>query len=225
VDQVRRPGFEAAPLVHPFNRPAYHAQICHGVEYAKAMGKQIYWTVAADWPLTVEDEALGPERLEQMRESWLERPPKDTAGLFGMLPLADDMPMRFTENIDRAARIFKHGRAVFKGIELADGEAQRISEVEGPEVILRKQPVALHLQVEAASGDKLYRLELQYRTWTRDKEGSAKVSTRIKKMSRQYTRTNPQTNTNKQSKHKQTNKHTQTNNQTIQPQTNTHTVT
>ena len=50
--------FAVAPYVHPFNKPKYHAQICHALQYAKVQKKKLYWCIAHDWPDTSEEESL-----------------------------------------------------------------------------------------------------------------------------------------------------------------------
>ena len=60
--------FAGAPYVHPFNKPKYHAIICHAWHFAKARGKRLYRFCAQDWPLTSEEEHFTSEGLQHLRE-------------------------------------------------------------------------------------------------------------------------------------------------------------
>ena len=129
--------FVDAPYIHPYNKPKYHAQICHALQFAKQRERKVYWCVAMDWPLTAEDEDLDDESLHHKREQWLQLHDQNTGGIMGLLPLVQDMPMRLTETDSRQHKIFKHTPAVFKGFELSDTEAARVHVIDEPEVTLR----------------------------------------------------------------------------------------
>ena len=171
--------FIDAPYVHPYNKPKYHAQICHALQFAKQRERKVYWCVAMDWPLTTDDEDLDDESLHHKREQWLQLHDQHTGGIMGLLPLVQDMPMRLTETDSRQHKLFKHTPAIFKGFELSDSEAARVALVDEPEVTLREQPLALLLQVTDIEGNSImHRLEPRYVVWRRDKAGHAKVRRR-----------------------------------------------
>ena len=50
--------------------------------------------------------------LRNARERWLGLPDNKTAGIMGLLPLVKDLPVRFTQTINRERQIFKHSRGV-----------------------------------------------------------------------------------------------------------------
>ena len=61
-----------------------------------------------------------------MREGWLIAHDQKTNGIMGLLPLVLDMPIRFTDTIDRDKTIFKHTSGILKKIILSDAEAERV---------------------------------------------------------------------------------------------------
>ena len=107
TEEVLRQFFDA-PYVHPFNQPKYHALICHAWQYAKNNNKEVLWCIAQDWPLTVEEENLSLEELQRLRKSWLGTHDQRTNGIMGLLPLVDNMPIRFTDSVCAALQIHKN---------------------------------------------------------------------------------------------------------------------
>ena len=74
----------------------------------------------------------------------------------GILPLAIDMPMRFTETESRDAGVFKHTRCVLKEIEVDPEEKDRIEACEDAEIALCQQPKHLCVEIETKTGEKKY---------------------------------------------------------------------
>ena len=112
--------FTKASYVHPFNQPKYHALICHAVQFAQATSQRVLWCVAQDWPLTAEDKAMTPEELQKNREAWLTTHDRRTAGIMGLLPLVRNMPIRFTDTVDRDKKALKHSGGVLRSVVLED---------------------------------------------------------------------------------------------------------
>ena len=94
----------------------------------------------------------------------------------GILPLAIDMPMRFTETESRDAGVFKHTRCVLKEIEVDPEEKDRIEACEDAEIALCQQPKHLCVEIETKTGEKkIYRLKPRHVVWYRDQEQQAQV--------------------------------------------------
>ena len=69
-----------------------------------------------------------------------------------------------------------------RGWELTEAEEARIGAVEQPEVVVRERPLRLLVEVPTATdrlplveGRRLYSLRLQWRQWSLDKRGTAKL--------------------------------------------------
>ena len=169
--------FAAAPYVHPFNQPKYHALICHALHYAKTHKKKVYWVVCLDWPLIAEEEELDIDKLQSLRLQWLGYHDQQTGGIMGMLPLVQDMPLRMTATFYHGAlRLYKHRDCIFRGCELEEKQVEEVQAVQEPEVVLTKQPKKLFLEFLDSDGIPfVHALEPTYVTWSRDKGGNAKV--------------------------------------------------
>ena len=77
-------------------------------------GQPVLWCVAQDWPLTSEEEQLTEEELQQLRQGWLAQHDQRTSGIMGLFPCVGNMPVRFTDTIDRGLNIFKNTAGVLK---------------------------------------------------------------------------------------------------------------
>ena len=116
--------FAVAPFVHPFRHPSYHATQLRALNFAKATGSRLHWTVAYDKMVGGEEKG-SLETKEQRKERWLEFHDRFTSGIPGLLPLVMDLPIRFTESLGKAERemgIFKHTRGIFRGFQLEEEE-------------------------------------------------------------------------------------------------------
>ena len=118
----RYAAFAESPYVHPYNQPKYHALICHAWHYAKVHEKQLFWCLAQDWPLTMEDDQMDAEELQRSRETWLLFHDQKTNGVMGSFPLAQDMPLRFTDSVCAEKKIHRNTPGKLKGIILAPEE-------------------------------------------------------------------------------------------------------
>ena len=87
---------------HPFNHPRYHALLLRSLRYARAHKRVVLWYRAIDNPYKGLDET--GDTLQRRKEIWLTYPDNKTCGIAGLLPLVRGMPMRCTDNIDRAQR-------------------------------------------------------------------------------------------------------------------------
>ena len=171
--------FARASYVHPFNQPKYHALICHAVQFAQTTSQQVLWCIAQDWPLTAEDEVMTPAELQKNREAWLTTHDQRTAGIMGLLPLVKDMPLRFTDTIDRSQKVFKHSSGVLRKVVLEDAEADRVAQLRDNEVVLQAMPACLVIEIsEGHEQPILFELKSEYVAWSRDRAENAKVRRR-----------------------------------------------
>ena len=73
------------------------------------------------------------------------------------MSLAQDLPVRFTDTPDKAARekgVFKNARGWLRGWELDEAEQQRLREnVDDKEVVLKERPRKLFIKTESAYKD------------------------------------------------------------------------
>ena len=154
--------FAGAPYIHPYNQPKYHALICHAVHFAEVKSQQVFWCVAQDWPITSEEEALSQEQLQALRESWLLAHDQKTNGIMGLLPLVINMPIRFTDTVDREKKIFKQTTGILKKIRVSEEERKRImSEVaDETQIVLKSMPKALTIEILSPE-DVLFEYELK----------------------------------------------------------------
>ena len=176
--------FATAPYVHPFRAPAYHAQQLRTLNFAKANRRRVLWLTAFDRMQHISGNA-GEEKQEERKEQWLQFHERFTNGIPGLLPLVLDLPVRFTESPNKTAKnmgVFKHSRDILRGWQLPQDEQKRIDEGLDPEVVLKKRPDKLFIEVftgnnlmPTVDGRKIYSLQVQCRQWTLDKAGAIKI--------------------------------------------------
>ena len=178
------PRFAGAPFVHPFNAAKYVVSQQRAIRFAQTHRRILLWVVAHDKPKTAEDAALKGSALQARRERWLRLHDKQTAGIMGLFPCVRDLPVRFTETVDREKGIFKNSRGVLKGWELSELDAQRVTAATTAEVCLCQRPRFLYVQVAGEPtwvvskdlGKGVFPLKPWSRPWACDKKGLAKVS-------------------------------------------------
>ena len=107
--------FSGAPYVHPFNHPSFHATQLRAIVFAKSKNRRLLWVTAHDQIVT-NNLTTSKEKEELRKERWLEFHTRFTGGIPGLLPLVLDLPVRFTESIDKKSRemgVFKHSRGPY----------------------------------------------------------------------------------------------------------------
>ena len=174
--------FAGAAYVHPYNQPKYHAQILRAVNYAKLENKKVLWCLAEDWPLTAAEEDLSLDAVGRLQEHWLQRHDRDTAGIMGMFPMVQDLPVRLSDHQDRKGGAFKHTRGFLRKWELPPSEEARIANIDDNEIELAVQPLALHIELPTATphlqtplAPKMLRMTPKTKVWCRDNADNAKV--------------------------------------------------
>ena len=93
----------AAPFVHPFRHPSFHATQLRAITFAKMTKQRLFWLTACD-KIVAQDASRGSEKDEMRNERWLEFHDRFTSGILGLLPLVRDLPIRFTESVGKKAR-------------------------------------------------------------------------------------------------------------------------
>ena len=153
--------------------------------FARAKAQILLWVVAKDQPMSSDDKALKGDQIQKYRERWLHLHDKQTNGILGLFPCVRDMPVRFTDTMDRERGIFKNARGILKGWQLQPLDAQRASCEDCEELVLTALPEYLFVHIpgmEWVVDDKLgkgvYPLKPVFRHWTRDRDGYAKVRRR-----------------------------------------------
>ena len=182
--------FTGAPLVHPFRHPSYHATQLRALHFAEKSRRRVHWMVAHD-KVVDSAHARAADKEELRKERWLEFHDRFTSGIPGLLPLILDLPVRFTESLGKEARemgIFKHTRGIIRGWQMPEpqeqdtAEDQAAAEAEAAEIVLRKRPVAVYIEVPTGKnniprvdGVPLFTLKVQVKQWSLDKEGNVKI--------------------------------------------------
>ena len=85
AEPARRAILNTAPYIHPCNWPKYQATQKRAVIFAQAQGSQILWIRAVDCPNTSEDKGMNKERLEELRNEWLQLHDRQTGGVMGII--------------------------------------------------------------------------------------------------------------------------------------------
>ena len=145
------------------------------------------WITAYDKPKKQDDAKFKGERLEQLKEEWLQLPSARTSGIPGLFPLVKDLPVRFTDSPDKQARergVFKNAKGVLRGWELPPEESERLSTCGEPEVVLRHRPKRLFIEmVESTSkdlarvrGKRIYTLTVRPKVWSIDGQGNVQIT-------------------------------------------------
>ena len=90
------------------------------------------------------------EEREFRKERWLEFHDRFTSGIPGVFPAVVDLPVRFTESVGREARemgVFKHTRGILRGWGLEQEEKERLANTTLSEVVLKRRPLSLYIEV------------------------------------------------------------------------------
>ena len=77
-------GFAAAPYVHSFRHPSYHATQLRALVCAKNASRRLHWIVADDTMADKSQACRNPEKAEQRKEQWLEYHDRVTGGIPGL---------------------------------------------------------------------------------------------------------------------------------------------
>ena len=95
-----KPPFDAAPFVHPFRHPSYHATQLRALIFARNANSRLLWFVAHDKELSKLNRT-SQEQHERRKERWLEFHDRFTAGIPGLIPLVMGMTFGFTDTVNK----------------------------------------------------------------------------------------------------------------------------
>ena len=184
INRHKKPPFVDAPFVHPFRHPSYHAQQLRAITFAQARQQRLLWITAHDVPM-MKDPKRTSEQAESRKERWLEFHDRFTSGIPGLFPLVLDLPVRFTDATSAVARtqgVFKNARGWLRGWDLAEEEQQRLADMQEPEIVMKKRPRCLYIEMEAptkelplTNGKAIFRLAVQARVWSLDPAGKVRI--------------------------------------------------
>ena len=111
------PRMAAARLITPFNRPRYYAAQNLARLFARTQKTQLLWVQCEDFPTEGENiTSLSNFELDTVRrKQWLRKSDDKTGGIMGFMPLAKDLPVSFTQQLDKHIRIMKHTQGTMHG--------------------------------------------------------------------------------------------------------------
>ena len=124
-------------------------------------------------PLHPGDRDLPKEKLEDKLFSWLRRHGQETSHISSIYPLAQGMPVRLTENVDREKQLYRGRKGTIYGWAL-DPDCGK-HEIEG-EWVLERLPLVIYVQFAGAKWkvhkdlpEGVYPLKRRSRTWKDNK--------------------------------------------------------
>ena len=100
---------------------------------------------------------MNKERLEELRNEWLQLHDRQTAGVMGMLPCTWNLPLRFTQTLDKKNKVVKYARGRLVGWELQDVDTERVAGSTDAELVLTRMPRRLFVRLitnSLAASDK-----------------------------------------------------------------------
>ena len=80
---------------------------------------------------------MNKERLEELRNEWLQLHDRQTGGVVGLFPGTWNLPLRFTHTLDKKNKVVKYALGRFVGWELQDVDAERVAGSTDAELVLR----------------------------------------------------------------------------------------
>ena len=145
--------FADAPLTSPFNAPRYHASQIRARNYVQRTGKLLVWLVAQDKPLHKDHTSLEPAELHRRKQEWMTLHDQQTAGIMGLQPLAEGMPLRITQTIHehKDKLLFKNTRVKLFGCRLHPADEVHLQSWTESEMILQHTPEKVFVQVPNAT--------------------------------------------------------------------------
>jgi hypothetical protein len=171
--------FDVAPALYAFNVPRYFTTLLRARQFARTNNLTLSWCYARDIPLHREDRDLLPEQLDEKRCKWLEQHDQNTGHIASQTPLAQNLPIRLTDAVDRDLSLWRGRRGNIVGW-VPHPEEERV-EVDG-ELLLSKLPLVIYVHFPGATWrvsddlpEGVYPLQPKSRTWTVNKNTKIKV--------------------------------------------------
>ena len=176
--------FAAAPYVHAFNDPKYHASQVRALHFAKEKKSVIMWLVAEDRPLSKNIGLLQDSSIDEQRRNWVTYHDMKTGGIMGLQPLVREMPLRITQTDHKRKdkRMYKNSRCVLFGWELHPVDQQRFENNTTLQLVLQHMPVCLYVRFPGATwveneklGAGIAKIKPTYIVWALDKGWTQKI--------------------------------------------------
>ena len=166
--------FDIAPALYAYNVPRYFTLLLRARQFAKTNKTTLSWCYARDIPLHRDDRDLPSEKLYLKLCRWMERHDQQTAHIASQVPLAENLPIRLADAVDRRLGFWRGRRGKIVGWVPHPDEEREV--VDG-EVLLSKMPLVIYAHFTGAAWrihDDLppgvYPVRPRSRTWTVNKQ-------------------------------------------------------
>ena len=137
----------SARLITPYNRPRYYAAQHRARLFARTHKTQLLWVQCEDFPL--EGQAvtgLNDLELARRRRTWIRKSDDKTGGIMGFMPLAKDLPMSCTKQLDKCRKINKHTQVTVEGWTLDPRDEERVRSSMEFEIMLEYMPLKIYVR-------------------------------------------------------------------------------
>ena len=147
------PRFNAAPYIHPFNEPKYHASQIRALKFGMQTQSLVLWLVAEDRPISKNIELLQDGSIDERRKQWTTYHDMKTGSIMGLQPLVRSMPLRITQTDQKRKdkRIYKNSRCELYGWVLHPVDQQRFENCCTLELVLQHMLVCLYVRFPKAA--------------------------------------------------------------------------
>ena len=105
--EFNEPPFESAPTLYTYNEPRFFCTFLRAKGFAKQRNVQLSWCCAVDHPAQEEVDTTTPQGLDEKRMKWLKMHDQQTSHLPSKYALAVGMPVKLTEKVDPARKLYK----------------------------------------------------------------------------------------------------------------------
>ena len=176
--------FAAAPYIHPFNEPKYHASQVRALRFAATTQSHLLWIIAQDRPLHKKADVLYDGDLGRRQQQWASYHDQKTGGIMGLQPLVKELPLRITQTDHKRKdkSLFKNSRWVLHGWKLHPVDEERFKNLSTMQMVLQHLPEHLYIRKEGATwvedanlGPGVAELNPQRVVWALDKKWEFKV--------------------------------------------------
>ena len=150
---LRTPKFAEATYITGFNHSANLYALHRARIYAQSKGYRILWLQAEDRPPFSHFGHLSHRELAKKKKAWLHPRfhAKKTEGIMSLLPFANDMPLRITDNNGRDYKQYNICKGTLcraKALHLHDVDVERLETSDDAEIVLTYLPTVLFVEIE-----------------------------------------------------------------------------
>ena len=176
--------FAAAPYIHAFNEPKYHASQIRALQFGVQKERVVMWLIAEDRPLSKNIDLLQDQSIDEQRKRWITYHDMKTGGIMGLQPLVYDMPLRITQTDQKRKdkRLFKNSRCRLHGWTLHPVDQERFENNSTQQFVLQHMPLCLYLRFPDAEwienkelGPGIAKIKPTYVVWALDKGWTQKI--------------------------------------------------